>query len=55
MADVPGRHEPGTGEMNYDRIAAVLREVGYDGAVGLEAFPEDNSEEALARFRSVFA
>lgn len=55
VADVPGRHEPGTGEMNYDRIAGVLREVGYDGAVGLEAFPEDNSEEALARFRSVFA
>jgi hydroxypyruvate isomerase len=29
VADVPGRHEPGTGEINYPFLAKVLREVGY--------------------------
>lgn len=55
VADVPGRHEPGTGEMNYVRIAEVLREVGYEGAVGLEAFPAGESETAIERFREAFS
>lgn len=55
VADVPGRHEPGTGEMNYTRIAEVLREVGYAGDVGLEAFPSGDSDEALERFREIFS
>jgi hypothetical protein len=36
VADVPGRCEPGTGEINYPRIAQALREIGYHGTVGLE-------------------
>lgn len=54
VADVPGRHEPGTGEINYPFLAKVLREVGYAGAVGLEAYPLENSELALQRFRAAF-
>jgi hydroxypyruvate isomerase len=54
VADVPGRHEPGTGEINYPFLANVLREVGYAGAVGLEAFPLENSDLALERFRTAF-
>ena len=54
VADVPGRCEPGTGEINYPAIAAALRRIGYDGTVGLEAFAESDSELALRRFRDAF-
>ncbi|MEM6528337.1 MAG: TIM barrel protein, partial [Chloroflexota bacterium] len=54
VADVPGRHEPGTGEMNYAYIADVLRSVNYDGVVGLEAYPATDGDTALTRFREVF-
>ena len=55
MADVPGRHEPGTGEINYPQVARALREAGYQGTVGLEAFPAGDDGRALARFREAFA
>jgi hydroxypyruvate isomerase len=54
VADVPGRCEPGTGEISYPAIAAALREVGYRGTVGLEAWASGDSEQALARFRDAF-
>ncbi|WP_433166701.1 TIM barrel protein [Kribbella sp. CA-247076] len=54
VADVPGRCEPGTGEINYPAIAAALRKHGYDGTVGLEAYAAENSDLALKRFREAF-
>jgi hydroxypyruvate isomerase len=54
VADVPGRCEPGTGEINYPAIATALQRIGYDGTVGLEAFAAGNSELALERFRQAF-
>jgi hydroxypyruvate isomerase len=39
IADSPGRNEPGTGELAYERILPVLDEAGYDGWVGLEYRP----------------
>jgi hydroxypyruvate isomerase len=54
VADVPGRCEPGTGEINYPRIAQALRDVGYQGTVGLEAWASGDSELALERFRTAF-
>ena len=54
VADVPGRCEPGTGEINYPAIAAALEELGYRGTVGLEAWASGDSEQALARFRAAF-
>ena len=55
VADVPGRHEPGTGEINYPFLARVLRDVGYEGVVGMEAFPLENGDLALTRFGAAFA
>lgn len=55
VADVPGRHEPGTGEINYPRIAELFRELGYKHAIGLEAFPQARDLDAIARFREVFS
>jgi hydroxypyruvate isomerase len=47
IGDVPGRHEPGTGEINYSNFFAALDRSGYDGYVGLEYVPAGNTEEGL--------
>jgi hydroxypyruvate isomerase len=54
VADVPGRCEPGTGEINYPAIAAAMHRVGFSGTVGLEAWASGDSTEALERFREAF-
>jgi len=46
-ADVPGRHEFGTGEINYANVLKKIDELGYDGFVGLEFMPLADSKEAL--------
>ena len=47
VADVPGRHEPGTGEINYANVFRAIDESGYKGFVGLEFKPSRNAEDAL--------
>ncbi|MCW2849021.1 MAG: hyi [Marmoricola sp.] len=54
VADVPGRCEPGTGEISYPAIARALDGLGYEGVVGLEAFASGDSDAAVAAFRSAF-
>jgi hydroxypyruvate isomerase len=54
VADVPGRCEPGTGEIHYPAIAAALDRLGYTGVVGLEAWASGDSLQALERFRAAF-
>jgi hydroxypyruvate isomerase len=54
VADVPGRCEPGTGEINYSAVARALDSAGYGGVVGLEAFASGDSDQALAAFRRAF-
>ena len=54
VADVPGRCEPGTGEINYCGVARALRAMGYDGPVGMEAFASADPEKALEAFRRAF-
>ncbi len=51
VGDVPGRFEPGTGEVNYTHIFNVLREVGYDGFIGMEHNSKTNYREAIAQVR----
>jgi len=47
MADVPGRHEPGTGEINYKNVFKAISETDYDGFVGMEFWPIAPDEEAV--------
>lgn len=54
VADVPGRFEPGTGEIAYPAIARALARIGYTGVVGLEGWARDSSEDALEAFRQAF-
>ena len=51
VADVPGRNEPGTGEINYKNVLKAIDEAGYEGYCGLEFRPSDSSQAALARMR----
>lgn len=54
VADVPGRCEPGTGEINYPVIARALADMGYVGPVGLEGWASGDPEHAVQRFRDAF-
>jgi hydroxypyruvate isomerase len=54
VADVPGRCEPGTGEINYPAITAALDRLGYPGVVGLEGWASADPIQALERFRTAF-
>jgi hydroxypyruvate isomerase len=48
VADVPGRHQPGTGELNYKNILEAVKKAGYQGYVGLEFEPTVPSEKAAS-------
>lgn len=48
VADVPGRHEPGTGEINYPFLFRLLDELGYEGWVGCEYNPRGDTLAGLA-------
>ena len=50
IADVPGRHEPGTGEINYPNVLKAIDASGYDGFVALEYAPASGTEEGLDRW-----
>jgi len=54
VADAPGRHEPGTGEIDFPAVAQALAESGYCGTIGLEAFPRNGDHLAMSRFREIF-
>lgn len=55
VADVPGRHEPGTGELHYVNILDALDETGYDGYVGFEFVPETEPRVALETIAELVA
>ncbi len=47
IADVPGRNQPGTGELNYKNILAELKKTGYQGIVGFEFAPVGKTDEEV--------
>jgi len=47
IADVPGRHEPGTGAIDFDAFFAELRQCGYDGWIGCEYRPATTTLDGL--------
>lgn len=55
VADVPGRCEPGTGEIHYPAIATTLDRLRYTGVVALEGWASGDPEQALERFRTTFS
>jgi hydroxypyruvate isomerase len=47
VADVPGRHEPGTGELNFPFLLAHIDRLGYSGWIGCEYNPAGETVEGL--------
>lgn len=47
IADNPGRHQPGTGEINYRFLIPELDRIGYQGFVGLEYAPDPDTLSSL--------
>ena len=53
IADVPGRHEPGTGEINYENIIRKLTELNYSGMVAMEFRPTGDPVKQLREAREM--
>jgi hydroxypyruvate isomerase len=53
IADVPGRHEPGTGEINYQNIFRKLAELHYTGVVAMEFHPTGDPVSQLRAAREM--
>jgi hydroxypyruvate isomerase len=51
IADVPGRHEPGSGSVNFEKLELALRRVGYGGYLGCEYSPASSTEAGLGWLR----
>jgi len=52
IADNPGRHEPGTGEINFPHIFEALDRMEYKGWVGAEYRPSGSTADSLFWFRT---
>ena len=48
IADNPGRHQPGTGEINFPFLFAEIDRLGYQGHVGLEYVPSPDTAASLS-------
>jgi hydroxypyruvate isomerase len=48
LADVPDRHEPGTGEINFGFLLRHVDRIGYAGWIGCEYNPLGDTREGLA-------
>ena len=53
IADVPGRHEPGTGEINYENIFRKLAQLNYSGVVAMEFHPSGDPVPQLRAAREL--
>ncbi len=51
FADTPGRHEPGTGEVNFANVFAAIEKSGYGGYIAAEYQPSGRTEDSLAWFQ----
>ena len=47
LADNPGRHEPGTGEINYPYLFKLIDNLGYGGWIGCEYKPKSKTVDGL--------
>jgi len=51
VADTEGRHEPGTGNLNWPGIMTLLRDKGYSGDIGLEYLPTLPTQASIQQTR----
>ena len=53
VGDVPGRHEPGTGEIDYGNVFRAIRELGFRDFVAMEYMPSKDAMTTLAEVRAL--
>ena len=53
IADHPGRHEPSTGEIQYNRVFEALKNLGYTGPIGVECTPAETEAIATRRLKTL--
>jgi hydroxypyruvate isomerase len=53
VGDVPTRQEPGTGEINFKNVGRKLRELNFDGLIGMEFRPSTTEAEAYQRTKDL--
>jgi hydroxypyruvate isomerase len=51
VGDVPGRHEPGTGEIHYPNVFRAIRDSGFKGFVAMEYVPAKDAMQTLKDVR----
>ncbi len=47
FADTPGRHEPGTGELDFTQLFGLIAELPYSGFCAAEYRPQSQTEAGL--------
>jgi hydroxypyruvate isomerase len=55
VGDVPGRHEPGTGEIHHGNVFRAIHETGYKDFVAMEYVPSKDAMKTLAEVRALAA
>jgi hydroxypyruvate isomerase len=55
IADAPGRHEPGTGNINFAAVVNALDEIGYDDCIAAEYLPAGRTEDGLGWMKMLLA
>jgi len=53
VGDVPTRQEPGTGEINFPNIGRKLKELGFDGFIGMEFAPSGDEAQVLQKVKDL--
>jgi hydroxypyruvate isomerase len=53
IADVPGRHQPGTGDVDFAALFRAIDDAGFEGWVALEYIPEGRTEEGFGLLREL--
>ncbi|GAA4344788.1 TIM barrel protein [Microbacterium rhizosphaerae] len=53
LADAPGRGEPGSGDLDWAERLGILRSSGYDGPIGLEYYPTQESAASVVLIREL--
>lgn len=54
VADLPGRHQPGTGKIDYNAVSALLKRAKYEGFIGMEFAPLGPDEQAAMTPLEIF-
>jgi hydroxypyruvate isomerase len=54
VGDVPGRHEPGSGEIDYGNVFKAIHATGYSGFVAMEYLPSKDPMETLRAVRALY-